>query len=375
MIQKIFTPAQKSSECLARTGTMHLQHGDVKCPAFMPVGTNGAVKALSHQDLEDHKINLILANTYHLYLRPGIEIIKKAGGLHSFSSWEGNLLTDSGGFQVFSLAPFMKLEEEGVYFRSHIEGAYHRLTPESVVDLQQGFGSDVLMPLDVCTAYEAERRQAEEAVRLTENWAKKSLLQWKQAGEQGYYGQLFCIGQGHFHPDLRQRSLEGLLAMDFPGIALGGLSVGEPFPLFEETLAHCAKWLPEEKPHYVMGIGTPDYILTAVEHGIDIFDCVYPTRIARNGSFFTRQGQMAIKNARFEDDFIPLDPDCNCPVCRRYSRAYIRHLFKASEILGPMLVTKHNLLFLDKLMRDIRQSIREDRFLDFKKNYLSCYFG
>lgn len=356
----------------ARTGKLKLEHGTVETPVFMPVGTNGTVKAVHHRDLREMGIQLILANTYHLYLRPGLEVIKKAGGLHRLTNWQGGYLTDSGGYQVFSLAPFRKITEEGIKFRSHIDGSYHFLRPEDVIDLQCAFGSDIMMPLDVCTPPDITYRKALEALETTKTWARRSMIR-RNEQESGVYGLLFGIIQGNFFEDLRSRSTEDILAMDFPGIALGGLSVGESFEQFAHFLAYTSRLLPDEKPRYVMGIGTPEYILEAVENGIDLFDCVFPTRIARNGSVFTRRGIIPLKKSRFTFDMGPIDGECGCPVCRNYSRAYLRHLFKSGEILGPMLASQHNLFFMEHLLREIRISIAGGKFAAFKKAFLKEY--
>jgi queuine tRNA-ribosyltransferase len=353
---------------------MTLPHGDVPLPSFMPVGTNASVKAIHHDDVEAMGTRLILANTYHLYLRPGIEVIKAAGGLHKFSGWNNNILTDSGGFQVFSLAPFRKILPEGVKFRSHIDGSYHLLTPEIVAELQEGFGSDILMPLDVCTGPESSRKDAEKALKTTTEWLKRSVTRWK-ARSESYDGRLFGIIQGQFHADLRRQSAEETLALDTPGVAIGGLSVGEEFSVYEDMLGVLAPLLPENKPRYVMGIGTPDYILTAVENGVDLFDCVYPTRVARNGALLTPDGLMDVTKIKYEKDFGPIVEGCGCRACTLYSRAYLRHMFKAGEIFGPMLATEHNLRFLHGFLNDIRTAIREDRFTAFKKQFLSRFGG
>lgn len=370
----IFSVTTHDRDTRARTGRLKLEHGTVETPVFMPVGTNGTVKAVLHRDLRDLGIKLILANTYHLYLRPGIDIIKQAGGLHNLTNWQGGYLTDSGGYQVFSLAPFRKITPDGIRFRSHIDGSYHNLTPEDVVDLQCAFGSDIMMPLDVCTAPGITYGKALEALEITTQWAERSLARRHEHAEDAY-GLLFSIIQGNFFEDLRKRSAEEILALDTPGIALGGLSVGEEYHRFVHFLAYTAELLPEEKPRYVMGIGTPEYILEAVENGIDLFDCVFPTRIARNGSVFTRKGIIPLKKSRFADQMEPVEPECGCPVCRDYSRAYLRHLFKAGEILGPMLATIHNLYFMEHLLRDIRKAIEEGRFAPFKREFLAEYTG
>lgn len=365
---------EKDTSCSARNAVMTLPHGTVQTPAFMPVGTAGTVKAMFHQSLEEMGYELILGNTYHLYLRPGMEVIKNAGSLHEFTTWDRNILTDSGGFQVFSLASRRKISAEGVRFSSHIDGSYHTFTPENVVEIQETLRSDIQMVLDVCTAPGISKREAEEALKTTIAWARRAKKRWENRAE-GYEGKLFSIVQGNFYKDLRKRSVDEIIDLDTPGIAIGGLSVGESKDEFNEFLAYTAELLPENKPHYVMGIGTPDYILEAVEHGIDIFDCVYPTRIARNGTVFTRDGLIALKNQKFQFDDLPIDPTCQCSTCKRYSRSYMRHLFKAGEIFGPMLATEHNLFFLAQFMKEIRASISEGRFLEYKKSFIESYYG
>lgn len=362
-----------STDTSARTALLELNHGTVHTPAFMPVGTNGTIKALHHDRIEALGYEIILSNTYHLYLRPGIEIIRKAGGLHSFASWNTNILTDSGGYQVFSLSDMRKIEPEGVSFRSHIDGSPHFLTPEGVVELQCVFGSDILMPLDVCTEPNTEYRQAVEALNLTTDWAKRSRLTWEQ--HEGKKGALFGIVQGNFYKDLRRQSASEIVSLDFPGIAIGGLSVGEEKEQFYDFLGYTAEYLPDSVPRYVMGIGTPDYILFAIERGIDIFDCVFATRIGRNGTVFTPEGIISLKKERYADDFEPIMPDCGCRTCRSFSRAYIRHLFKTKEILGPMLTTEHNLFFLRDMMIQVRHAIETDCFAEFKSDFLRNYHG
>lgn len=357
----------------ARTGILHLAHGDVQTPVFMPVGTNATVKAITKDDLNEIGFQLILANTYHLYLRPGGDILEKAGGLHGFSGWDKNFLTDSGGFQVFSLAPFRKITEEGVKFQSHIDGSSHILTPESVVQLQRQFNSDIQMQLDVCTGYDITEKQAKEALRITSDWTIRAKNEWLIAKDLGYKGALFPIVQGNFFKELRKQSAEFVSSLDLPGIAIGGLSVGEPEDVYRETLAYTAELLPKDKPRYVMGIGTPAYILEAVENGIDMFDCVLPTRNARNGSYFTRDGSISIKNACYAMDFSPVDSECNCKVCRQYSRAYLRHLFKEQEILSSILASYHNLAFLNQMLKEIREAIKQDRFSSYKESFLKRY--
>ena len=368
----IFTVLSKDAATKARCGLLHLPHGDVETPVFMPVGTNGTVKAISHETLETLGFSLILGNTYHLYLRPGMEVMKKFGGLHRFSTWKKNILTDSGGFQIFSLAPFRKIRPEGVRFRSHIDGSYHELSPERVMEIQRTLGSDILMPLDVCTSPGITFREAEKACNITTIWAKRSKQAWESI-EGPYDGKLFGIVQGNFFKDLRKRSSEELGALDLPGYAIGGLSVGEEYEVFLDYLTSTAEHLPTEKPHYLMGIGTPEYILAAVENGIDMFDCVFPTRIARNGTVFTSTGRIALKKDFHASSEEPIDSACGCWVCGTYSRGYLRHLFKCQEILGPMLATHHNLAYLKSFVDRIRESIHTKTFSGFKKSFLETW--
>ncbi|MDX9800621.1 MAG: tRNA guanosine(34) transglycosylase Tgt [Spirochaetia bacterium] len=367
-----FKILKNCSSSYARITEYVLPHGKINTPVFMPVGTNGSVKAVKHKTLSKSGVNLILGNTYHLYLRPGADIIKKAGSLHDFISWKHNILTDSGGFQIFSLAPFRKIKKEGIYFRSHIDGSYHTLTPENVVDLQKIFKSDVLMPLDVCTPPEITWKKACSAMKTTHDWLLKSKQHWLECKNE-WGGNLFGIVQGNFFKDLRRESAEYVNSLDLPGIAIGGLSVGESFDVFREHLCETASVIDRNKPHYLMGIGTPEYILEAVENGIDMFDCVYPTRIARNGTLFTWNGKISIKKEIFADDFNPVDEKCSCFTCTNYSRAFLRHLFKTNEILGPMLATEHNLAFIKDFVDKIRESILTDTFYDFKKSFLGNY--
>jgi queuine tRNA-ribosyltransferase len=370
-----FIVLHTDSSSAARTGLLRLPHGDVETPVFMPVGTHGAVKAMTKNALEEIGFSLILANTYHLYLRPGVEVIQEAGGLHGFSQWKRNFLTDSGGFQVFSLAPFRKITPQGVQFKSHIDGSSHCLTPESVADLQARFNTDIQMQLDLCTGYGVDRKQAAKDLEITTDWARRAMTTWERHRDQGYQGLFFPIVQGNFFIDLREQSAAMMSNLDAPGIAIGGLSVGEPFEVYAEMLALTARLLPQDKPRYVMGIGTPDCILEAVANGIDMFDCVLPTRNARNGSYFTRDGFMSIKKAQYARDFSPVDPECPCPVCREYSRAYLRHLFKEQEILSAILASHHNLYFLHNFVREIRQAIQEDRFAAYKTAFLRRFSG
>lgn len=368
----IFRLSSHDRQSRARTGVLSLPHGRVRTPVFMPVGTNATVKAVSKEALAEIGFDIILANTYHLYLRPGHELIRDAGGLHGFTGWKGNFLTDSGGFQVFSLSQLRKITDDGVKFQSHIDGSRHFLSPELVVDIQTAFRSDIFMQLDVCTPWGASERDSLKALVQTSSWALRSRQHWLDT-RGDFQGNLFPIVQGNFYKELRRRSAEETVMLDTPGIAIGGLSVGEPFEVFAEMLDFTAALLPEEKPRYVMGIGTPEYILEAVGDGIDMFDCVFPTRTARNGLLFTAFGPISIKQARFERDFGPADPACTCRVCRDYSRAYLRHLYKNNEILFSMLASYHNLAFLHELVRSIRYSIEEGQFVEFRRSFLERY--
>jgi len=373
--QTIFRESHRDLSSKARTGELRLPHGIVQTPAFMPVGTNATVKAVPPEDLQAMGFKIILANTYHLYLRPGHELIKAAGGLHGFSGWNGNFLTDSGGFQVFSLSPLRKITDEGVKFRSHIDGSSHFLSPERVVEVQAAFNSDVQMQLDICSPWGEDEKKARSAMVLTHDWARRAKATWERfRDEDGYQGKLFGIVQGNFYRNLRSESAERIAELDLPGIAIGGLSVGEPKEVFSEMLEHTAGLLPSDKPRYLMGIGTPDYILDAVRNGIDLFDCVYPTRTARNGLLFTSAGQITIKKAMYERDFSPIDPECSCPVCLNHSRSYLRHLYRNGEILYSILATRHNLHFLSDLVRGIRLAILQDRFEAYRSEFLGRYF-
>ena len=372
-VLKYFDIKHKSSDGRSRTGILHLPHGDVRTPVFMPVGTNATVKAMPKDFLEEIDFDIILANTYHLFLRPGPDLIKEAGGLHGFSQWKKNFLTDSGGFQVFSLSKLRKITDQGVRFQSHIDGSYHMFTPENVVETQTKFNSDIQMQLDVCSGWGVERKEAERALKITSDWLLRAKNEWEKQREAGYQGLLFPIVQGNFFEDLRQKSAEFVSNLDMPGIAIGGLSVGEPPAEFTKFLNYTVQYLPEDKPKYVMGIGTPEYILDAVAAGIDMFDCVLPTRNARNGSYFTHRGMLSIKQERWIHDFGPVDPECNCKVCRTYSRSYLRHLFKEQEILSSILASYHNLYFLNNMLKEIRVAIDEDRFEQYRKDFLEKF--
>jgi queuine tRNA-ribosyltransferase len=371
------TILKKSTKSKARRTRIVLPHGTIETPVYMPVGTNGSVKAIKHQDVADIGYRLILGNTYHLYLRPGIDVIKQAGGLHQFTSWPHNILTDSGGFQIFSLAPFRKIKEEGMHFRSHIDGSYHMLSPELAVQLQCGFRSDILMALDQCTAPGIKERDAVKAMEITHRWAARCKEEWLRCRESNpkWAGNLFGIVQGNFFQHLRKESAEYINSLDLPGIAIGGLSVGEEPAVFKDFLAYTCQHLDESKPHYLMGVGTPEYMLEAFEDGVDMLDCVYATRIARNGAVFTHDGLLAMKKERFATEFIPIEEGCGCYTCQHYTRAFLRQMFKTNEIMGPMLATIHNLQFMYDLVEDIKKSIDNDSFETFKKDFLSRYTG
>ena len=372
-MSEIFDIIHKDASSKARTGICRLPHGDVRTPVFMPVGTNATVKAITKDDLEEIGFEIILANTYHLYLRPGADLIMEAGGLHGFSKWNKNFLTDSGGFQVFSLSKLRKITAEGARFQSNIDGSYHLFTPENVVDTQVKFNSDIQMQLDVCSGWGVTKKEAIDSLKVTSDWLLRAKKRWEEKQNDGYKGMLFPIVQGNFFEDLRKQSAEFVSSLDMPGIAIGGLSVGEPQEEFLKFLSYTAGCLPENKIKYVMGIGTPDYILEAISNGIDMFDCVLPTRNARNGSYFTHDGMLSIKQERFAHDFSPVDKECNSKVCRNYSRSYLRHLFKSQEILSSMLASYHNLYFLNNLVKEARDAINNDRFEEYKKFFLTRF--
>lgn len=357
----------KSSECRARAGKMTTSHGEIETPVFMPVGTQGSVKALTPEDLLACGCKILLGNTYHLYLRPGREILEAFGGLHAFMHWEKSILTDSGGFQVFSLAALSRITDEGYRFRSHIDGSSHLFTPENVVAMQRIIGSDIMMCLDQCIPYPAEEKLALEAMERTHLWAKRCRAAWQ--AEEGAESSLFGIVQGGMFPRLRRHSAETLGELDFPGYAIGGLSVGEPADLMYDIAGMTLPLLPLEKPRYIMGVGTPENLVELVGLGADMFDCVMPSRNARNGKLFTRFGDINIANARFRSDKKSLDETCTCYTCRNYSRAYLRHLYKSRELLGYRLNTIHNIHYYLQLMREMRSAILEDRFECFRRDF------
>jgi queuine tRNA-ribosyltransferase len=362
-----FALIKKDPASSGRLGKMATSHGEVNTPVFMPVGTQATVKTLSPEDLNGIGAEIILSNTYHLFLRPGHELIRDFGGLHRFMGWKGSVLTDSGGFQVFSLADLRKITEEGVTFQSHLDGgAKHFITPESAVEIQEALGADIIMAFDECIPYPATRDYADESLQRTLRWAKRCRDAKKETGQA-----LFGITQGGMYPDLRKLSAEALVDIGFDGYAIGGLSVGETKPVMYEMIETSTPSLPEDKPRYLMGVGTPEDLVEGVERGIDMFDCVMPTRNARNGTFFTSFGKLTIKNARYERDSGPIDPECRCHTCLNFSRAYLRHLFNAGEVLALRLGTIHNLFFYLTLMRGVRESLAAGTFKKFKKEFLA----
>ena len=369
----MFTLIKKDKDTSARLGKITTAHGEIDTPDFMPVGTAGTVKTLTPEEVKSAGVQVILSNAYHLLLKPGPEVIKKAGGLHRFMNWDGPILTDSGGFQVFSLAPLRKIKDDGVEFQSHIDGSKHSITPESVIEFQQILGSDIMMVLDECLYYPCQRDYAERSLKLTTNWALRSKQKITNYQLPVTNYQLFGIVQGGAYLDLRKQAVERLLEIGFDGYALGGLSVGEPRELMYEIIEFTAVLLPEKRARYLMGVGLPQDILEAVERGLDIFDCVVPTRNARNGTAFTYRGKLKIRNARHTKDTSPLDQECDCHCCKKYTRAYLHHLFNINEILGLRLLSLHNLTFYAKLMKEVRQAIKEGKFSEFKKNFLETY--
>ncbi|PIC64601.1 tRNA guanosine(34) transglycosylase Tgt [Sporosarcina sp. P13] len=353
----------------ARLGIVHTPHGSFETPAFMPVGTQATVKTMAPEELKAMGAGIILSNTYHLWLRPGHEIIKEAGGLHKFMNWDRPILTDSGGFQVFSLSKFRDIKEEGVHFRNHINGDKLFLSPEKAMEIQNALGPDIMMAFDECPPFPATHEYMKASVERTSRWAERCLEAHQRPNEQGLFG----IVQGGEYKDLRQQSAKDLVSLDFPGYAIGGLSVGEPKDIMNRALEFTTPLLPENKPRYLMGVGSPDSLIDGAIRGIDMFDCVLPTRIARNGTLMTSEGRLVVKNAKYERDFGPLDPNCYCYACKNYSRAYIRHLIRAGETFGIRLTSYHNLHFLLNLMEQIRQAIREDRLGDFREEFFERY--
>lgn len=360
---------KKCKQTGARLGIVHTPHGSFETPAFMPVGTQATVKTMAPEEIKAMGANIILSNTYHLWLRPGHELIKEAGGLHKFMNWDGAILTDSGGFQVFSLSDMRKITEEGVHFRNHLNGSKMFLSPEKAMEIQNALGSDIMMAFDECPPFPATFEYMKASVERTTRWAERCLKAHARLDEQGLFG----IIQGGEFEELRKQSARDLVAMDFPGYAIGGLSVGEPKPIMNRMLEYTTPLMPENKPRYLMGVGSPDSLIDGSIRGIDMFDCVLPTRIARNGTCMTSQGRVVVKNAKFAKDFTPIDPECDCYTCKNYTKAYIRHLIKADETFGIRLTSTHNLHFLQNLMRQVREAIREDRLGDFREEFFEKY--
>lgn len=352
----------------ARLGVLKTPHGDIHTPVYMPVGTSATVKAMTPRELKELGAEIILSNTYHLHLRPGEDLIREAGGLHEFMAWDRPILTDSGGFQVFSMEGIRKITEEGVKFQSHLDGSRRFISPEVSMEIQHALGADIMMAFDVCTAYPCDHAAAEAAMDRTHRWAERCKAHHTD-GDQALFG----IVQGAFFEDLRIQSAKALRDMDFFGCGIGGLSVGEPKPVMYGMLEAIMPHMAADKPRYLMGVGSPDCLIEGVLRGVDMFDCVLATRIARNGTCFTADGRLVIKNAQYARDFGPLDDTCDCYTCQNFSRAYIRHLFKAGEITGARLASIHNLRFLLRLMENVRQAILDDRLMDFRNDFFSRY--
>lgn len=364
-----FSVTAKSSECFARTGVFKTPHGKIETPIFMPVGTRASVKGLAPEEVADAGAQIILANTYHCFLRPGADIVAQAGGLHQFMNWHGPILTDSGGFQVFSLENLRKLDDDGVSFKSHIDGKVFKFTPESNMEVQNKLGADIIMQLDICTPYGATREDVIAADARTVEWLKRCYEAHKNHNQS-----LFPIVQGNFYKDLRLKSLENALPYVKHGIAIGGLAIGEPFTVLKEQLENLAPHLPTDVPHYLMGAGTPDYLFEGIENGIDMFDCVYQTRMARHGMAITDDGNLNIRNQKYQTDFTPIQKDCECYACRNYTKAYIRHLISVGEMFGARLLSVHNIHWTLNLVKNIRTAIREDRFLAYKKSFYERFY-
>ena len=354
----------------ARLGRVHTPHGTFDTPIFMPVGTQATIKGMAPEEVESMGARIILSNTYHLWMRPGNEIVKKAGGLHTFMNWKHSILTDSGGFQVFSLARPKDIKEEGVHFKSHIDGSAHLLTPELSMEIQNDLGSDIIMAFDECCAWPSEHKYAKQSLERTTRWLERCIKAHKNPDKQALFG----IIQGSCYADLRKQSAKEITSFDLPGYAIGGLSVGEPAELMYEMLEETVPLMPEDKPRYLMGVGTPDYLIEGAIRGIDMFDCVLPTRIGRNGTVLTKDGRLIIRDKKSAEDFRPIEEDCDCYACKNYSRAYIRHLLKAGEMFGLRLCSWHNIHFLLHLMEDVRKAIAEDRLLDFRDEFFARYY-
>ncbi len=371
-----FSVVRQDDRTKARAGVLKTSHGRIKTPIFMPVGTQGSVKAVSPHELDSMGVEMILGNSYHLYLRPGTDLIERAGGLHEFSSWKNSILTDSGGYQIFSLAELRSVSNDGVRFQSHIDGSYHTFTPESVIDIQRSLGSDIMMVLDECIKYPSSYEEAVKANERTISWAERCRKRFNETSSPfGFDQSLFGIVQGGTFEALRKRSMESLVDIEFDGYGIGGLAVGEPQSLMLEIVDLCTDFLPEDHPRYLMGVGKPEDIIEAVSLGIDMFDCVIPTRNGRNGTVYTKMGKLVLKGSSFKDDFSPIDDKCGCYTCRNFSRAYIRHLFQAEEILALRLASIHNIYFYTELVSMARKAIMDGNFLKWKSDFLNNYLS
>jgi queuine tRNA-ribosyltransferase len=369
-----FRILKKDKHTSARLGILKTDHGVIRTPIFMPVGTQATVKALSPEELNKIGAQIILSNTYHLYLRPGSDLVRRAGGVQAFSAWHKPILTDSGGYQIFSLAELNKITPEGLQFQSHLDGSRHFFSPEKVVEVQRDLGSDIMMVLDECAPYPCDYPYAVKAHHLTLDWAQRSQKAFAESRSRFHFQQhQFAIVQGSVFPDLRRESTLRLMDMDFPGYGIGGLSVGEPKDAMYDLTELCCSLLPANKPRYLMGVGKPEDLLEGVERGVDMFDCIMPTRNGRNGTAFTSHGQIVIKNAKFREQFVPLDEECDCYTCRTFTRAYLRHLFQAEELLVLRLISLHNVAFYLRLMEHVRSAIRQGQFKLFKKRFLQKY--
>ena len=348
----------------ARAGILHTPHGDIETPTFMPVGTQATVKGVMPRDLKETKSQIILANTYHLYMRPGDEIVKKAGGLHKFMAWDKPILTDSGGFQVFSLAKLNKIKDDGVYFNSHIDGSLHFITPEKAIEIENNLGADIIMAFDQCSPYGADYNESKVAFERTLKWLDRCYNKHQNPDQA-----LFPIVQGNMFKDLRKQSLKETIPYAKYGIAIGGLSVGEPKPLMYEIMDDLYEHYPTHIPRYLMGVGSPDCLVEGVMRGIDMFDCVLATRVGRNGTALTENGKVVVRNGAYKEDFTPLDPNCDCYCCKNYTKAYLRHLINVNEMMGAMMISLHNISYLNRLMREMREAILQDSFTEFRQEF------
>lgn len=363
-----FETVKQDGKSGARAGILHTPHGDIETPVYMPVGTQATVKGVMPRDLKEAGAQIILANTYHLYMRPGDELVKAAGGLHSFMAWDRPILTDSGGFQVFSLAQLNKIKDEGVYFNSHVDGSLHFITPEKAISIENNLGADIIMAFDQCSEYGTDYKNSRIAMERTLKWLERCAKTHNNPAQA-----LFPIVQGNMFKDLRLESLREAKQYATYGIAIGGLSVGEPKPLMYEIMDEMLPYYPQDVPRYLMGVGSPDCLIEGVLRGIDMFDCVLATRIARNGTAMTSRGKIVVRNAKYKEDFTPLDPECDCYCCKNYTKAYLRHLVNVGEMMGGMMLSLHNITFLTKLMRQIRQAVLEDRLQDFAAEFYESY--